>query len=70
MLISVTAPAAGRRGRSRALSARMTVPPWVSGANSSKTERSKESEVEASTPESSSGLNAAAAQRSSVTALW
>ena len=46
---------AGSLGSSSALAARITDPPVVNGTNSSKTERSKQIEVDASTPVRSSG---------------
>ena len=69
VLISVTRAAAGRRASEKAFSARITVPPQHSGASSSNTERSKQIEVEARTPASSAGENAARAQCASTAAL-
>src|SRR6185503_4192630 len=49
VLINVTCPAAGRARSCSAFSARMMVPPQLSGKNNSKTERSKQIEVAANT---------------------
>ncbi len=53
VLISVTWSRAGRSGSSRAFSARITVPPQARVTNSSKTDMSKQIDVEPSTPASS-----------------
>jgi len=63
------ATAAGSSGSARAFSARITVPPQASGANSSKTDMSKVIEVDASTPDSSRSENSRRDQSSSATAL-
>ena len=54
---------------SRALAARITVPPSASGTNSSKTETSKEMDVEASTPDSSRAENTSRDQATRATTL-
>jgi hypothetical protein len=54
VLTSVTSPAAASVGNSKALAARITFPPTPSGTKISKTERSKQTEVEASTPDNCS----------------
>ena len=54
VLISVTSSFAGSSGSSRAFSARITVPPQARVTNSSKTDMSKQIDVEPSTPASSS----------------
>jgi hypothetical protein len=69
VLISVTSPAAGRSGSSRASAARITVPPQARVTNSSKIERSKAMEVAASTPLRSSSEKTWRAQRAKATAL-
>ena len=72
MLTSRTSvPAARGAGAasSRALSARITRPPQASGAKISKTDRSKQTDVAASTPASSSSENTPRAQRTIATAL-
>ena len=53
----------------RAFSAKMTVPPQVKGAKISKTERSKQIEVEARTPDNSSLVKAPCAQDKNATVL-
>ena len=70
VLIKVTCQAAGSTGNWRAFSARMTVPPALSGTKSSKIERSKQIEVEKSTPASSCGEKIVLAQFTKVTGLW
>ena len=62
MLSRRTSAAAGSSGSARASPARIAVPPQESGANSSKTERSKQIEVEASTPARSAAAKASRAQ--------
>src|SRR6267142_5612384 len=69
VLMSLTSLAAGNDGSAKAFSARITFPPQHSGTNISKTDRSKQIEVEASTPESSSGVNTSCAQLTNATAL-
>src|SRR5689334_753474 len=69
VLISLTSFAAGNDGNANAFSARMTFPPQQSGTNISKTDRSKQIEVEARTPESSFGVNTFFAQLTKATAL-
>jgi hypothetical protein len=69
VLIRVTWSRAGRDGNSRTLRARMTVPPWQRGANSSKTDKSKLIDVDASVPASSSGPNSRPAHASNADAL-
>ncbi len=60
MLTSVTSPAAGRLGQRQGVVGRGSrVPPAASGTNSSNTERSKQTEVAASTPASSAGAKRA-----------
>src|SRR5437016_3131585 len=54
VLSKVTSVRAARCGKERAFSAKMTFPPQLKGAKSSKIERSKQSEVDAKTPLSSS----------------
>ncbi len=56
MLISVTWAVGGRDGSPSALSTRITRPPVLSGTKSSKTERSKQMDVEASVPDNSSAV--------------
>jgi hypothetical protein len=68
-LRSVTSSAAGRVGRARAFSARITRPPRASGTKISKTERSKQIEVEARTPESAAAGKTSRAQSTRATAL-
>jgi hypothetical protein len=52
--VFTSATPASSPGSARAFSARTMRPPWASGTKISKTERSKQTEVEASTPSSSS----------------
>ena len=68
--MSVTSLASGRLGNCSAFSAMITLPPQLSVANNSNTERSKQMEVEAKTPANTSGVNTSRAQCKSVTALW
>src|SRR5262245_36569445 len=69
VLIILTSPAAGRVGSARAFLARTTLPPQQSGTNNSKIERSKQTEVDARTPESSCWLKTLLAQETIATAL-
>ena len=72
VLISVTRCFAGIADvadNAKALSTRMAVPPPVSGTKSSKTERSKQMEVEARTPARSAAGNERCAQATIATAL-
>ena len=69
VLTSVTCEAAWSVGSSSAFSLTTTLPPRTSGANSSKTERSKQMEVEARTPASSSSVKTSADQRRKIAAL-
>src|SRR4028119_1227592 len=62
VLSNVTSPAAGSVESARAFSARITVPPQERGAKISKTDRSKQIEVEARTPARASAGKAARAQ--------
>src|SRR6185503_11497071 len=62
VLIMVTSFAAGRFGKASALSARITIPPQLNGTNISNTDRSKQIEVDARTPASSSAVNTSLAQ--------
>ncbi len=62
VLTSATSPRAGSPGRARALPARITVPPQERGAKISKTDRSKQMEVEARTPARASAGKAERAQ--------
>ncbi len=55
--ISVTSPAAGSPGSSRALAARITLPPRASVTHSSKTDMSKLIDVEPSIPAISASEN-------------
>jgi hypothetical protein len=69
VLISRTWSRAASAGSSRAFSASTTRPPRQSGTNSSKTDRSKQIEVEASTPDSSAREKTCPAQRTRAAAL-
>ena len=69
VLISRTGASGGPAASARASSTKRTVPPQASGTNSSKTERSKEMEVAARTPASSSGENVSRPQAHRATAL-
>ena len=69
VLMRTTSSLAGRLGRERMSWERMTWPPWASVAKSSKTERSKEMEVEARTPWESEGPKVDWAQQTMATAL-
>src|SRR5436190_312888 len=68
VLMRVTSRAAGRPGNPSAFSAMMTLPPLLSGTNISKIDKSKQTEVEASTPHSSSAVKASRAQETKATA--
>src|SRR5438067_12094112 len=68
VLISVTSLAAGTFANASAFSARITFPPQQTGTNISKTERSKHTDVDASTPSNSSGVKTVRAQETSATA--
>src|SRR5947207_3352950 len=67
-LISVTS-ADFSAGSSSAFSTRITLPPHASGANNSKSERSKHSEVENNVRANSSGVNTVRDQLRNVTVL-
>jgi hypothetical protein len=67
VLTRVTGPSTS--GRSRALAASTTVPPRLSGAKISKTDRSKQTDVEASTAAISPSENSSRAQSMRATAL-
>ncbi len=69
VLTSTTSSRAASRGSSRALAASTTLPPQARVTNSSKTERSNETEVEASTPARSAAGNTVRAQWAKATAL-
>ena len=69
MLTSVTSPAAANSGKPSAFSATITLPPRVSGANSSKTDKSKQIDVAAKTPANSAPLKTSCAQCSITPAL-
>src|SRR5437899_6957853 len=69
VLIRRTRSRAESLGKSSAELANNTVPPWLSVANSSNTERSKEIDVDANTPLHSSALNTLPAQAINVVAL-
>src|SRR5581483_11187264 len=62
VLINVTSFAAGKPGSASAFSARIILPPQLSGTNISKIDRSKQIDVDASTPASSSGAKTSFAQ--------
>src|SRR5215210_113992 len=55
VLISSTSPAAGSSGRASGFSATINVPPQARVPKNSNTDRSKQTEVEKSTPPASSG---------------
>src|ERR1700759_5113581 len=69
VFINFTSSAAGSFGNAKAFSARITFPPQDSGTNISKIERSKQMDVEARTPESSSEVKTSLAQCTNATAL-
>ena len=69
VLIKVTSFAAGKSRNAKALSARMIFPPQDKGTNISNTERSKQIEVEKSTPEISFEVNTSLAHETKATAL-
>jgi hypothetical protein len=67
--LDAEAGAAGSPASARAFSARITRPPQESGTKSSKTERSKDTEVAARTPERSSAPKTCRPQQARATAL-
>src|ERR1043166_2640916 len=70
VLMSVTPGTEWGVAKLNTLSARITLPPEVSGANNSKIERSKQIEVAASTPLNSSAPKTERAHAKKAPALW
>jgi hypothetical protein len=70
VLMSLTSAASRSAGSSSACPARMSLPPQLRGRKISKTERSKQIEVDARTPDNSSGEKTALAHSSRVAVLW
>src|SRR3569833_1554065 len=66
---NVTSARAGSPGSASAFSARITVPPQLNGTNISNTDKSKQIDVDASTPASSSPLKTSRAQYTNATAF-
>ena len=66
VLMSVTSFAAGKVDKCNAFSARITLPPQLSGTNSSKTDKSKQMEVENRVPLNNPGRRLVFAARAGV----